>query len=250
MTKITEITEQTIFQTLSNLDCKQFIEVRSNGQVNLDYISWAVAWREINKALPNSKITYKIHQFGEGIEQKPYQFDPLTGYMIYTTVTIDNSSHTMYLPAMDSRNNAMKDKAYEIKTKYKTVTVEPATMFDINKTIQRCLVKNFALFGFGISLYAGEDLPEQQSPEEVKKQQEQSDRKKNARYTFEELKDKYENCKSYDEMILIWSKDLKGSLENKTITKEEYLMLEGNIKEEGAKLKDKMTEKNNPLKGK
>ena len=232
------MTEQTIFQTLSNLDCKQFIEVRSNGQVNLDYISWAVAWREINKALPNSKITYKIHQFGEGIEQKPYQFDPLTGYMVYTTVTIDNISHTMYLPVMDSRNNAMKDKAYEIKTKYKTVTVEPATMFDINKTIQRCLVKNFALFGFGISLYAGEDLPEQQSsPEEIKKQEELKNRKANAKYTFEQLNEKCVDCMDSKELELIYLYDLLGSRDNKTISQDDFNSLKEKITAKGKTLK-------------
>ena len=38
--------------------------------------------------------------------------------------------------------------------------VEKATMFDINKTIMRCLVKNIAMFGLGIYIYAGEDMPE------------------------------------------------------------------------------------------
>ena len=32
-------------------------------------------------------------------------------------------------------------------------------MFDINKTIMRCLVKNLAMFGLGLYIYAGEDLP-------------------------------------------------------------------------------------------
>ena len=32
-------------------------------------------------------------------------------------------------------------------------------MFDINKTIMRCLVKNMGMFGLGISLYVGDDLP-------------------------------------------------------------------------------------------
>ena len=39
-------------------------------------------------------------------------------------------------------------------------TVEAASMFDINKTIMRCLVKNIAMFGLGLYIYAGEDLPE------------------------------------------------------------------------------------------
>ena len=34
-------------------------------------------------------------------------------------------------------------------------------MFEINKTIMRCLVKNLAMFGIGLFVYAGEDLPEE-----------------------------------------------------------------------------------------
>ena len=34
-------------------------------------------------------------------------------------------------------------------------------MFDVNKAIMRCLVKNLAMFGLGLYIYAGEDLPEE-----------------------------------------------------------------------------------------
>lgn len=33
-------------------------------------------------------------------------------------------------------------------------------MFDVNKAVMRCLVKNLAMFGLGLYIYAGEDLPE------------------------------------------------------------------------------------------
>jgi hypothetical protein len=36
-------------------------------------------------------------------------------------------------------------------------------MFDINKTLMRCLTKNLAMFGMGLYIYAGEDLPETDS---------------------------------------------------------------------------------------
>lgn len=32
-------------------------------------------------------------------------------------------------------------------------------MFDINTAIMRCLVKNIAMFGLGLYIYSGEDLP-------------------------------------------------------------------------------------------
>jgi hypothetical protein len=61
---------------------------------------------------------------------------------------------------MDGANKAMKQESYSYKTKYGEKWVEAASMFDVNKTIMRCLVKNLAMFGLGLYIYAGEDLPE------------------------------------------------------------------------------------------
>ena len=66
----------------------------------------------------------------------------------------------MWLPVMDGNNKAMKAEPYQVQTKYKTITVNAATMFDVNKAIMRCLTKNLAMFGLGLYIYAGEDLPE------------------------------------------------------------------------------------------
>jgi hypothetical protein len=77
-----------------------------------------------------------------------------------TEVTIGGKTLDMWLPVMDGANKAMKDKPYSYTTRYGEKTVEAATMFDINKTLMRCLVKNLAMFGLGIYIYAGEDLPE------------------------------------------------------------------------------------------
>ena len=48
-------------------------------------------------------------------------------------------------------------------------------MFDVNKTIMRCLVKNLAMFGLGLYVYAGEDLPNDETQQNdinaTKKQQ-------------------------------------------------------------------------------
>ena len=38
--------------------------------------------------------------------------------------------------------------------------MQAVSMFDINKAVMRCLVKNLAMFGLGLYIYAGEDLPE------------------------------------------------------------------------------------------
>lgn len=121
----------------------------------LTYLSWAWAWKEFKTIYPNA--TYRILRFGDN--DLPYVKDS-TGYMVFTEVTVGNITHEMWLPVMDSKNKSMKEDGYEYTTKYGTGSVEPATMFDINKTIMRCLTKNLAMFGLGLYIYAGEDLPE------------------------------------------------------------------------------------------
>lgn len=108
-----------------------------------DYLSWTWAWSEFKKVYPDA--TYKIERFGEN--RKPYLEDDVTGYMVFTSVTADGLTHDMWLAVMDFKNQAIpKGKV---------------TMTEINKAIMRCLVKNLAMFGLGLYIYAGEDLPEE-----------------------------------------------------------------------------------------
>ncbi|NDV70462.1 DUF1071 domain-containing protein, partial [Dysgonomonas sp. 25] len=96
----------------------------------------------------------------------PYLVDSSTGIIVYTSVTVNGLTHEMWLPVMDGANKAMKLETYtysvydRYQKKWIEKTVEAATMFDINKTIMRCLTKNLAMFGLGLYIYAGEDLPE------------------------------------------------------------------------------------------
>ena len=126
----------------------------------LTYLSWAWAWGEFKKVYPDA--VYEVIKAENGL---PYIYDPNTGYMVFTKVTAGEITHEMWLPVMDAQNHAMKAERYEIQTKYKTITVEPATMFDVNKAIMRCLTKNLAMFGLGLYIYAGEDLPEAEQVE-------------------------------------------------------------------------------------
>jgi hypothetical protein len=117
------------------VDVKSYIEKKNN----MDYLSWANAWREIIKLFPGA--TYTIIKNDNGL---PIFGNSEIGYMCYTTVTIKEITHEMWLPVMDFKNKAM---------------LKP-TMFEINKTVMRCLTKNLAMFGLGLDLYAGEDLQE------------------------------------------------------------------------------------------
>lgn len=154
-----EANKKSAFEILNGINVNDHTEQKSAGGTNLTYLSWAWAWAEVKKAYPEAN--YEIVKF-DGI---PYAYDPNTGYMVYTRVTIEGITHEMWLPVMDNQNKAMKAEPYQIQTKYKTITVPAATMFDVNKTIMRCLVKNLAMFGLGLYIYAGEDLPEETKEE-------------------------------------------------------------------------------------
>ena len=144
-----------LFIELYTLDVNEYKEKRSNGSVELDYLSWSDAWAEIKKRF--SDATYEIKKFDNNL---PYVYDENTGYMVFTTMTINGLTHEMWLPVMDGANKAMMKEAYTYKTKYGDKVCEKATMFDVNKTIMRCLVKNMAMFGLGLYIYKGTDLPE------------------------------------------------------------------------------------------
>lgn len=139
------------FKLLNSINVNSFTEKKNN----LTYLSWAHAWSEVKKSCSNA--TYKVIE--DPLTHKPYFYDEHLGYMVMTEVTIEAETLTMWLPVMDGANKAMMTTPYTYKTKYGDKTVEAATMFDINKTLMRCLVKNLAMFGLGLYIYAGEDLP-------------------------------------------------------------------------------------------
>ena len=105
---------------------------------NLTYLSWAFAWAEFKKVYPEA--TYKVNEFDGAF----CSGNEKMGYMVQTQVTAGDRTYEMWLPVMDMRNNAI---------------LQPK-MTEVNKTIMRCLTKNLAMFGLGLYIYAGEDLPE------------------------------------------------------------------------------------------
>ena len=143
---------KSVFETLSAINVNDKVEKKSN----LTYLSWAWAWADVIMSYPDA--TYEVIKDPQ--TDKPWFFDPSLGYMTMTKVTIKNQSLEMWLPVMDGANKAMLDKPRKFTTRYGEKSVDAASMFDINKTIMRCLTKNLAMFGLGHYLYAGEDFPE------------------------------------------------------------------------------------------
>jgi len=133
-----------VFETLSSVDVNKYTDKKQS----LTYLPWAFAWSEVKKRYP--KASYEVLET---------DYDEVLGFMCHTEVTIEGDTLPMWLPVMDGANKAMKKTPYTYKTRYGNKTVEAATTFDINKTIMRCLVKNIAMFGLGIYIYAKEDNP-------------------------------------------------------------------------------------------
>ena len=157
-----------MFNALSNLDLSDKCEKRES----LTYVSWSNAWSEFKSAYPSA--TYRILKNENGL---PYFSDPNLGIMVFTEVTVDDVTHQMWLPVMDSKNKAMKLEPYtysvwnNFKKAFEEKTVQAASMFDINKTLMRCLVKNLAMFGLGLYIFQGDDLPEKSTDDTPQQQQ-------------------------------------------------------------------------------
>jgi len=159
-----ETKDISVFKTLNTINVNGHTEKKKTGNTELTYLSWSWAWAEVKKQFED--VSFEIKMF-DGL---PYIYDEKTGYMVFTSVTIEGQTHEMWLPVMDGANQAMKASPYTYSVKeykygkwtgnYVDKAVAAATMMDINKTIMRCLVKNLAMFGLGLYIYAGEDLPE------------------------------------------------------------------------------------------
>jgi hypothetical protein len=149
--------QNAIFEELLSIDVTPYLTKRKAGTKELSYLSWPYAWAEIKKRYPDA--TYKIWRDEKGL---PYTYDPNTGYMVFVTLFANGQEFPCFLPVMDENNRAMKNKGYNynysLNGESTTEYVPPASMFDINKTIMRCLVKACAFAGLGLFVFAGEDI--------------------------------------------------------------------------------------------
>ena len=147
-----------MFEALSALNLNEFVEKRND----LTYLPWSNAFDVLRSVYPSA--TYKVIRNSNGL---PYFADPNTGIIVFTEVTIDGITSECFLPVMDFKNQAMKLEPYtyqawnSFKKCNEEKSVAAATMFEINKTIWRCLVKNIAIAtGIGLYIFKGEDVPE------------------------------------------------------------------------------------------
>ena len=127
---------------------------------DLTYLSWSWAWQEALKIDPSATFSPRMYPSPNGSSLVPYIAIYDTA-MVEVEVTLGGRTRTCMLPVMDHRNQAIS---------------EP-NAFQVNTAIMRCMTKCLALFGLGLYIYAGEDLPEdteepKPATKEASKQQE------------------------------------------------------------------------------
>lgn len=121
-----------IYETLSKIDLTDMIEKK----MNLSYLSWAKAWEVVLMHYPSANFEIL----------DPVRFDD-GSVEVWVQVTIEDNTRKMWLPVMDHRNNSI---------------INPSSR-QVSDARMRCLVKCLAMFGLGLYIYQGEDLPRQEA---------------------------------------------------------------------------------------
>ena len=120
------------FAELSKINVNEHVERK--GQFS--FLSWPFAVSQLRQFDPTA--TWAVQRF-EGL---PF-LNTEAGCFVEVAVTVKGISLSQIHPVLDSKNRP----------------ILAPTAFDINTSIQRCLVKAIALHGLGLYIYAGEDLP-------------------------------------------------------------------------------------------
>jgi hypothetical protein len=101
------------------------------------YLSWTWAVDQLLQNDPSATWT-----FGD-----PVYFNE--SVMVFCTVSAMGKQMTCQMPVINNMNKAISN---------------PNAM-DVNTAMMRCLVKCISLFGIGLYIYAGEDLPDEEIPD-------------------------------------------------------------------------------------
>ena len=138
------------FVSLYNKNVNEFVETKGTGKFSAKYLSWAYAVKELKIAYPESSYKTVLYPDSQGNKVLPY-LKTETGFF----VTVE-----LFLNRDDRLNNIYESWTHPVLNN--NVTIKDPNSFQINTSIQRCLVKIIGIAtGLGLSLYAGEDLPEE-----------------------------------------------------------------------------------------
>ena len=121
------------FARLSAINVNEQVEKKGG----FSYLSWPYAVAQLR--LADASATWEVRRF-DGL---PYLATE-AGVFVEVAVTVSGVTLSQIHPVLDGRNRPL---------------LAPSA-FDINSSLQRCLVKAIALHGLGLYIYAGEDLPQ------------------------------------------------------------------------------------------
>lgn len=123
---------QNYYTELSKIDVSEHLEKK--GKFN--YLSWTYAVDQLRKRHPEA--TWEVMRF----DGNPYMKTEV-GYFVEVSVSVNGVNLSQIHPVLNNQNKP----------------IEKPNSFDINTSIQRCLVKAIALHGLGLYVFSGEDLP-------------------------------------------------------------------------------------------
>lgn len=143
------MSEKSTFAVLSAVDITDKLKKKSN----LSYLPWSSAWEIIKNHFPDAY--FDVVKSAEG---NIYHTDGKTCW-VETSMTIAGETQNEILAVMDHRNQS--------------IPADTVASTAYAKSIKRCLVKNAALFGLGLSLWNGEELSD--AAKETKKKKEKAE---------------------------------------------------------------------------
>lgn len=151
------------YEHLLSIDVSEFTE-KKNG---LTYLSWSHAWSEALKIDPTA--SFHVESWTDDAGNTRCWMDVNGTALVWVRVTMLGQSRTCMLPVMNSKNEPISIEGRKFTDKYGKERTEKLDAFNVNTAIMRCMTKCLALFGLGLNVYAGEDLPMVSEDPEVKK---------------------------------------------------------------------------------
>jgi len=211
-----DVTYKEIWDTLSKINVNEHTQKKKGGKFQPTYLSWTWAWTTLMEHYPQAEFEFQPSEVHDD--------DTVTAHV---TITIGDCKRSCWLPVMDNRFNAQPNP----------------TARDISDTKMRCLVKCIAIFGLGLYIFAGEDIPADDEPKAKAKVKV----KPGADVPENNMLKKYEgvitgfttfigDCKNREELKDFWqkNKDEMGRLERQQ--PEVFDVVMKSFKERGASL--------------
>lgn len=236
-----------VYMHLKNQDIKPMVEKKKvSNSFQPDFLSWTHVWEFLLQTYPDFKLEY---------------LDPIT-YDDGTMTVQCRLNIYVHAETCPETKNVTKHRLVRTERLYvmdnKMNAVRNPSAQQINKTEKRCFVKCAALFGLGIQLFTGEDLPDvdavepepkaapkKKQPEAPKKDEDQpweGDPKVYLDMILGWAEQSFKTRKTSDSVREIWRANKKGidKLEKEypeifKQMKEEFTQLAEKAKEEEAK---------------